>query len=45
MDAVLKMSDPKRLTLKMLIDAGKQSGESSLTIHDIATKVKNAHNV
>lgn len=29
----------------MLINAGEQSGESSLTIYDIAKKVKNSHNV
>ncbi|HEM6844888.1 type II toxin-antitoxin system ParD family antitoxin [Providencia rettgeri] len=42
---LLEAQEKQTAALKMLIDAGEKSGESSLTLHDIAKKVKNAHNV
>ncbi len=42
---LLEVQEKQTAALKMLIDAGEQSGESSLTLQDIAKKVKNAHNV
>ncbi|HHR5914056.1 TPA: type II toxin-antitoxin system ParD family antitoxin [Providencia alcalifaciens] len=42
---LLEVQEKQTAALKMLIDAGEQSGESPLILHDIAKKVKNAHNV
>lgn len=42
---LLEVQEKQTAALKMLIDAGELSGESSLTLQDIAKKVKNAHNV
>lgn len=35
----------KTTALKMAIEAGEQSGQCSLSLHDIAKKVKQKHNV
>lgn len=42
---LLEVHEKQTVALKILIDSGDKSGESSLTLQDIAMKVKNAHNV
>ncbi|KLN45712.1 antitoxin [Providencia rettgeri] len=42
---LLEVQEKQTAALKMLIEEGEKSGESSFTLHDIAKKMKNAHNV
>ncbi|MBB1466688.1 type II toxin-antitoxin system ParD family antitoxin [Vibrio sp. SG41-7] len=42
---LLERQEKQTTALKMAIEAGEQSGQSSLSLHDIATKVKQRHNV
>ncbi|EMR6192723.1 type II toxin-antitoxin system ParD family antitoxin [Vibrio parahaemolyticus] len=42
---LLERQEKQTTALKMAIEAGEQSGQCSLSLHDIATKVKQIHNV
>ena len=42
---LLERKEKKTTALKMAIEAGEQSGQCSLSLHDIATKVKQRNNV
>lgn len=42
---LLEIQEKQTAALKMLIEEGEKSGESSFTLHDIAKKMKTAHNV
>jgi antitoxin ParD1/3/4 len=42
---LLERQEKQTTALKMAIEAGEQSGQCSLSLHDIATKVKQSHNV
>ncbi|EGQ8084037.1 type II toxin-antitoxin system ParD family antitoxin [Vibrio parahaemolyticus] len=42
---LLERQERQTKALKMAIEAGEQSGQCSLSLHDIATKVKQIHNV
>ncbi|ANC00444.1 type II toxin-antitoxin system ParD family antitoxin [Vibrio parahaemolyticus] len=42
---LLERQEKQTKALKMAIEAGEQSGQCSLSLHDIATKVKQIHNV
>lgn len=42
---LLERQEKQNIALKMAIEAGEKSGECSLSIYDIATKVKQKHNV
>ncbi|MBT0119297.1 type II toxin-antitoxin system ParD family antitoxin [Vibrio alginolyticus] len=42
---LLERQEKQTTALKMAIEAGEQSGQCSSSLHDIATKVKQRHNV
>ncbi|PJC86337.1 type II toxin-antitoxin system ParD family antitoxin [Vibrio sp. HA2012] len=42
---LLERQEKQTTALKMAIEAGEQSGECSLSLYDIAAKVKQKHNV
>ncbi len=42
---LLERQEKQTTALKMAIEAGEQSGECSLLLHDIAAKIKQKHNV
>lgn len=42
---LLEKQEKQTTALKMAIEAGEQSGECSLSLHDISAKVKQKHNV
>lgn len=42
---LLERQEKQTTALKMAIEAGEQSGQCSLSLHDIATKVKQRNNV
>ncbi len=42
---LLERQEKQTTALKMAIEAGEQSGECSSSLYDIATKVKQKHNV
>ncbi|MDC4527838.1 type II toxin-antitoxin system ParD family antitoxin [Acinetobacter baumannii] len=42
---LLERQESQTLALKKAIEAGEESGESKLTLRDIAAQVKNKHNV
>ena len=42
---LLERQEKQTTALKMAIEAGEKSGECSLSLHDIAAKVKQKHNV
>ena len=42
---LLERQEKQTTALKMAIEAGEQSGECSLSLYDIAAKVKHKHNV
>ena len=42
---LLEKQEKQMVALKMAIEAGEKSGESSLTLIDIASKVKKKHHV
>ncbi|NOH73452.1 type II toxin-antitoxin system ParD family antitoxin [Vibrio pectenicida] len=42
---LLERQENQTAALKMAIEAGEQSGECALSLHDIASKVKQKHNV
>ncbi|WP_238130975.1 type II toxin-antitoxin system ParD family antitoxin [Vibrio cincinnatiensis] len=42
---LLERQEKQTTALKMAIEAGEQSGQCSLSLHDIAAKVKQKHNV
>ena len=42
---LLEKQENQTAALKMAIEAGEQSGECALSLHDIASKVKQKHNV
>lgn len=42
---LLERQEKQTIALRMAIEAGEQSGESALSLHDIASRVKQKHNV
>lgn len=42
---LLERQEKQTTALRMAIEAGEQSGESALSLHDIASRVKQKHNV
>lgn len=42
---LLERQENQTIALKMAIEAGEQSGECALSLHDIAAMVKQKHNV
>ena len=42
---LLERQEKQTTALKMAIEAGEQSGQCSLSLHDIAANVKQKHNV
>lgn len=42
---LLERQENQTIALKMEIEAGEQSGECALSLHDIAAMVKQKHNV
>lgn len=42
---LLERQEKQTAALRMAIEAGEQSGESALSLHDIASRVKQKHNV
>lgn len=42
---LLERQEKQTTALKMAIEAGEQSGQCSLSLHDIVAKVKQKHNV
>lgn len=42
---LLERQEKQTAALRMAIEAGEQSGESALSLHDIASRVKQKYNV